>query len=216
VTDPLNIQLTALTADLGVPQNVSDLITKALTSDGVTTVGLRVGEEAPDFDLPDATGKRVRLGDLLDHGPVVLSFQRGEWCPYCNLELHTWQGLLGEVTAAGAQLVAVSPQRSTNALSLTEKHQLAFPVLSDVDQTAIRAYRLRYVLPDALKDVYANAFGVDLSTQNADGSWTLTVPATFVVDQQRRIRLAYANTDWRVRAEPVDVLTALRDAAASR
>jgi peroxiredoxin len=73
----------------------------------------------------------VRLRDLLDRGPVVLSFQRGEWCPYCNLELHTWQGLLGEVTAAGAQLVAVSPQRPTNALSLTEKHERAFPVLSE-------------------------------------------------------------------------------------
>jgi peroxiredoxin len=216
VTEPLNTQLTALTADLGVPQDVSDLITKALTSDGVTTVGLRVGEEAPDFDLPDATAKRVRLHDLLDHGRVVLSFQRGEWCPYCNLELHTWQGLLGEVAAAGAQLVAVSPQRPTNALSLTEKHELAFPVLSDVDQTAIRAYRLRYELPAALKDVYTKAFAVDLSVENADGSWTLTVPATFVVDQQRRIRFAYANTDWRVRAEPADVLAALRDAADSR
>jgi peroxiredoxin len=215
MTDSVNLQLTALTADLGVPQDVSALITKALTSDGVTTVGLRVGEEAPDFDLPDATGKQVRLRDLLDHGLVVLSFQRGEWCPYCNLELHTWQGLLHQVTAAGAQLIAVSPQRPTNALSLTEKHELAFQVLSDVEQTAIRAYRLRYELPAALKDVYANAFGVDLSVQNADGGWTLTVPATFVVDQQRRIRFAFANTDWRVRAEPADVLAALRDAATS-
>ena len=214
MTNPLNPQLTALTADLGIPQDVSDLITKEVASDGVTTVGLRVGEDAPDFD--PATGKQVRLRDLLDHGPVVLSFQRGEWCPYCNLELHTWQGLLGEVTAAGAQLVAISPQRPTNALSLTEKHELAFPILSDVDQTAIRAYRLGYELPAALKDLYANAFGVDLSIQNADGSWTLTVPATYVVDQQHRIRFAFANTDWRVRAEPVDVLASLRTAANSR
>ena len=213
MTDSLNHQLTALTADLGVPPEVSALITEALSGDGETTVGLRVGDEAPDFDLPEATGKQVRLADVLDRGPVVVSFQRGEWCPYCNLELHTWQGLLGEVTAAGGQLIAVSPQRLTSAQSLTEKHELAFPFLSDVDQTAIRAYRLRYELPAALKDVYANAFGVDLSVQNADGSWTLTVPATFVVDQQHRIRFAFANTDWRIRAEPAEVLAALRDAA---
>lgn len=125
-------------------------------------------------------------------------------------------GLLGEVTAAGGQLIAVSPQRLTSAQSPTEKHELAFPFLSDGDQTAIRAYRLRYELPAALKDVYANAFGVDLSVQNADGSWTLTVPATYVVDQQHRIRFAFANTDWRIRAEPADVLAALRDAANSR
>lgn len=213
MTGPLNTELTALTADLNIPPEVSALITKTLTSDGVTTVGLRVGEKAPDFELPDATGKQVRLRDLLEDGPVVLSFQRGEWCPYCNLELHTWQGRLDQLSAAGAQLVAVSPQRPTNALSLTEKHKLAFPVLSDVEQTAIRAYRLRYEVPAALKDVYANAFGVDLPRQNADGSWTLTVPATFVVDQQHRIRFAYANTDWRIRAEPADVLAALAHAA---
>jgi peroxiredoxin len=167
MTDPLNPQLTAPTAELGIPQEVSALITEALTSDGATTVGLRVGEEAPDFELPDATGTQVRLRDLLDHGPVVLSFQRGEWCPHCNLELHTWQRLLDQLSAAGAHPIAVSPQRPTNALSLTEKHQLTFPILSDVEQTTIRAYQLRYELPAALKDVYANAFGVDLSIQNA-------------------------------------------------
>lgn len=104
-----------------------------------------------------------------------------------------------------------------NECAVTDrKHELAFPFLSDVDQTAIRVYRLRYELPATLKDVYANALGVDLSMQNADGSWTLTVPATFVVGQQCRIRFAFANTDWRVRAEPEDVLAALRDAANSR
>jgi hypothetical protein len=81
MTDPLNPQLTAPTAELGIPQDVSALITEALTSDGATTVGLRVGEEAPDFELPDATGTQVRLRDLLDHGPVVLSFQRGRAVP---------------------------------------------------------------------------------------------------------------------------------------
>ena len=143
----------------------------------------------------------------------MLSFYRGEWCPYCNLELRTWQEHQDDITAAGGHLVAISPQRPSNALSLTEKHGLAFPVLSDTEQEAIRAYRLRYDVSPALKELFTNAFGLDLTTQNADGSWTLPVAATFVVDTDQRIRFAYATADWRKRAEPreaIDTLRALR------
>ena len=208
----LNQGLTGLTEELGVPQDVSDLITRELATveRAGSAPGLVVGDHAPDFELPDATGRPVRLSLLLRDGPVVLSFYRGEWCPYCNLTLHTWQERLADLTNAGGQLVAVTPQRPSNALSITEKHQLAFPVLSDETQDVIRAYKLHFDLPPTLKDLYGNAWGVDLTQQNADGSWSLPVPGTFLVDRDRRIRFAFASADYRVRAEPDDVLAALR------
>ena len=208
----LNEGLTALTQELGVPQDASDVITREVgeVERAGTAPGLSVGDEAPDFDLPDATGGRVRLSDLLRAGPVVLSFYRGEWCPYCNLALRTWQQKLAELTAAGGQLVAITPQRPTNALSLTEKQALAFPVLSDEAQQVIGAYKLRFDLPPGLKDLYGNAFGLDLTEQNADGTWSLPVPGTFVIDRDRRIRFAWASADYRVRAEPDDVIEVLR------
>jgi peroxiredoxin len=208
----LNQGLTTLTEELGVPHDVSDLITRELgaVAQAGTAPGLPVGDQAPDFELPDATGRPVRLSTLLQDAPVVLSFYRGEWCPYCNLTLHTWQQRLPELTTGGGQFVAVTPQRPSNALSITEKHQLAFPVLSDETQDVIRAYKLRFDLPPELKDLYANAWGLDLTEQNADGSWSLPVPGTFVVDRDRRIRFAFASADYRVRAEPDDVLAALR------
>ena len=208
----LNQGLTALTEELGVPKDVNDLITRetrAVEKAGAAA-GLSVGDKAPEFELPDATGRSVRLTDLLQDGPVVLSFYRGEWCPYCNLALHTWQQRLAELTSAGARFVAVTPQRPSNALSITEKHALAFPVLSDESQEVIRAYRLRYDLPPALKDLFGNAFGVDLTEQNADGSWSLPATGTYVVDRDRTIRFAVASVDWRVRAEPDEVLAAVR------
>jgi peroxiredoxin len=197
----LNQGLTELTGQLGVPQDVSDLITRELGAleQAGTAPGLSVGDEAPDFELPDATGRQVRLSDLLRDGPVVLSFYRGEWCPYCNLTLHTWQQRLDDLSNAGGRFVAV-----------TEKHQLAFPVLSDETQDVIRAYKLHFDLPSALKDLYGNAWGLDLTEQNADGSWSLPVPGTFVVDRDRKIRFAFAWADYRVRAEPDEVLAALR------
>jgi peroxiredoxin len=210
----LNAGLSALTDELGVPPDVSDLITRELGAieHGGTAPGLSVGDEAPDFELPDATGRPVRLAELLRVGPVVLAFYRGEWCPYCNLTIRTWQERLGDLAKAGGQLVAITPQKPTNAVSLTEKHELAFPVLSDESQDVIRAYRLRFDLPPQLKELYGNAWGLDLTEQNADGSWSLPVPGTFVIDQDRRIRFAFVSADYRVRAEPDDVLAALQDA----
>jgi peroxiredoxin len=208
----LNQGLAALTDELGVPQDVTDVITRELRAveQAGAAPGLSVGDEAPDFELPDATGRQVRLSDLLRDGPVVLSFYRGDWCPYCNLTLRTWQGRLDDLTSTGSQFVAVTPQRPSNALSLTEKHQLAFPVLSDETQDVIRAYKLHFDLPAPLKDLYGNAWGLDLTQQNADGSWSLPVPGTFVVDRDRKIRFAFASADYRVRAEPDDVLAAVR------
>jgi peroxiredoxin len=210
----LHDQLNALANDLGVPGEVTELITREIAQDaGDSAPGLGVGDVAPDFELPNATGRRVRLTSLLSRGPVIVSFYRGEWCPYCNLALRAWRDQLDAVASAGAQFVAVTPQRPSNALSLSAKHALAFPVLSDLDQEVVRAYRLRYQISAALKELYASAFGVDLSVHNADGSWTLTVPATFVVDTDQTLAYAYANVDWRQRAEPADVLRAIRKTA---
>jgi peroxiredoxin len=212
MTDTLNAQLSALTDELGVPGEVTELISAEVASVDASGLaqGLRVGDLAPHFALPDATGSRLQLSDLLMKGPVVLSFYRGEWCPYCNLELRTWQERQNDITTAGGQLVAISPQRPSNALSLTEKHGLAFPVLGDTEQEAIRAYRLRFDVSPTLKELFTNAFGLDLTTQNADGSWSLPVAATFVVDADQRIRFAYATADWRKRAEPREVIDTLR------
>jgi peroxiredoxin len=140
----------------------------------------------------------------------VLSFYRGDWCPYCNLALRAWQERLDELTNAGGQFVAVTPQRPPNALALSEKHGLIFPVLSDETQQVIRAYKLLFDLPPALKDLYSGAWGLDLTEQNADGSWSLPVPGTFVVDHNREVRYSFASADYRQRAEPDDVLAAVR------
>jgi len=208
----LNKGLSALTKQLGIPWDISDLITRELgkVEQERSAPGLSVGDKAPDFELPDATGRQVRLTELLRDGPVVLVFYRGEWCPYCNLTLRTWQERLGDLTSAGGRLVAISPQRPSNALSITEKHELAFPVLSDETQDVIRAFKLHFDLPPTLKDLYGNAWGLDLTEQNADGSWSLPVPGTFVIDQERRLRFAFVSADYRVRAEPDDVVAALR------
>jgi len=170
--------------------------------------GLAVGDTAPNFTLPDALGEPITLADLLVQGPVVATFYRGEWCPYCNVELRALELASDQIRALGGSIVAISGQRPDHALSLTQKHSLSFPVLSDLDQTVIRAFRLRYTVPAELRAMF-EARGQDISRQNADGSWTLPISATYVTDHTGTIVLAHAEAEWRIRLDPTDIIEAL-------
>jgi peroxiredoxin len=171
--------------------------------------GLAVGDTAPNFTLPDALGQPITLADLLLQGPVVATFYRGEWCPYCNVQLRGLEAALPRLRELGATLVAISPQAADHSLSLTEKRELTFPVLSDLDQEVIRAYRVQFTLSGDLEDLQVNVFQNDPASQNADHSRSLPVPATFVIDRDGIVRAAFVSADWRYRPEPADIIAAL-------
>jgi peroxiredoxin len=174
--------------------------------------GLAVGKHIPEFTLPDAFGEPVVSKQLLSSGPLVISFYRGEWCPYCNVELRALELAASEITELDASVVAISGQIPNHARSLTEKHSLSFPVLSDVDQTVISAFKLRYPVPAELRAMF-EARGQDIASHNADGSWTLPISATFVADRSSAVVLAHAEADWRVRLDPIEIVKALRNVA---
>ena len=198
-----------------VSQDIKDTMgaaTEALEASDIASQALTVGDTAPDFELPDATGQTVRLSDLLKQGPVVINFYRGEWCPYCNLELRAFQNLLPEFQQAGATLVAISPELPDHSLSVTEKHSLEFAVLSDVGNQVSRQYGLVFTLDASLRPIYQN-FGIDLPASNGDDSYELPLPATYVIDRSGHIRYAFAEADYTQRAEPQDVLAVVEELA---
>jgi peroxiredoxin len=171
--------------------------------------GIPVGERAPAFALPSARGGTVALDDLLASGPVVLSFYRGAWCPVCNLELAALLAIHDDIRALGASLVAVNPQSPDDSLTLAERLALDFDVLSDTDQSVADAYRIRFELAGPLRDLYEQV-GMGLPAQNADHSWRLPVPATFVLDRDGVVQARHVDPDYRTRMEPAAVLGALR------
>ncbi|HVW18879.1 MAG TPA: peroxiredoxin-like family protein [Solirubrobacteraceae bacterium] len=175
------------------------------------TATLRVGDPAPGFALPDAHGREMRLDNLLAHGPVVLVFYRGGWCPYCNLQLRAYGRALGEIEAAGGQLVAVSPQLPDGSLSTAEVDELAFPVLSDHGNRVARTYSLVFEVPSRVAEYYLSEKGLDLGRVNGDEVWELPVPATFVIDRSGRIAFADADPDYTRRTEPAAIVAALRE-----
>jgi peroxiredoxin len=180
-----------------------------LAQSGLADRALNIGQRAPDFVLPDATGKMVDSRTLRARGPLVLSFYRGAWCPYCNLELQAWQRHLPEVKELGAGFVAISPQTPDASLTLAEKHALGYPVLSDFSHRVARQFGIVFAFDAGLRPVY-EAFGIDLLAHNGDSSFELPVPATYLIGRNGTIEGAWIDVDYRKRAEPSLVLAQLR------
>ncbi|MFC5185482.1 peroxiredoxin-like family protein [Actinomadura harenae] len=187
---------------------VMDAAAAGLAASGQADKALTVGDTAPGFSLPSADGKTVALDELLAAGPVVLTFYRGAWCPYCNLTLHALQQHHDQITERGARLVAVSPQIPDESLTLTEKHALTFDVLSDVGSDTAAAYGLAFEVTEELAALY-DKLGFDLQRVNAGHPRTLPLPATYVIGTDHTIAWAFVDTDYTTRAEPAEILTAL-------
>ncbi|MHC4552970.1 MAG: peroxiredoxin-like family protein [Planctomycetota bacterium] len=188
-----------------------DADTEQLVQSGAGTGGPSVGDTAPDFELPDQLGRTITSAELRSKGPLVVSFYRGFWCPYCNLELHALQQCLPQITELGATLVAISPQLPDESLNTVEKNELTFTVLSDVGNAVASRYGLVFAVSEHLRPSYID-LGIDLPTFNGTETFELPVPGTFVIDSDAAILAAFANADYKQRMEPEAILEALSKA----
>ena len=180
-----------------------------LRADFALASAVGVDEAAPDFALPNAAGKSIVLKELLRSGPVILTFYRGGWCPYCNIQLRAYQSVLPQISASGARLVAISPQLPDSSLDTANKNALTFDVLSDVRNEVARSYGLVYSLPEEIRAALRSN-NKALPSINGDQSWELPVPATYVIARDQHVALAYIEVDYRKRLEPEALLTCLK------
>jgi peroxiredoxin len=186
-----------------------------LAETGIGRNAKQVGDQAPDIVLPDASGRTFDVAKLLETGPVIVTFYRGGWCPYCNLELRAYQAVLPRITAAGAKLVAISPEKPDDSVSTAEKNALTFPVLSDIGQRVGKAFGLVYSFTDELRSVY-DGFKLDIPAKNgAPDDWSLPLSATYVIGPDGRILFADTSVDYRRRTDPLDVLQVLEHRVAA-
>lgn len=172
--------------------------------------GLPEGQKAKDFTLNNSLGQAVNLYDELSQGPVVLTFYRGGWCPFCNMQLRSYQKVLPQIEAIGGRLIAVSPQSPDNTLTQQEKEDLQFQVLSDTNGLTAAAYNILYSVPDYIQDIFLNKFNLDLAEYNATNRWILPVTSTFMIDESGIVRSAYVEPDFMKRPDPEDILEQLR------
>lgn len=212
-------RITQTTRALVQPERLafSERATTELFASGIEQRLLAVGSEAPPFALTDAlTGRVIASDDVLALGPVVLKFFRGRWCPYCTTELELWRDLYPQVRARGAFLVAISPQNRRQNDFTVQQHALPYPVLSDPEAKVAETFGAAYTVPKEHRAYYQGIL-VNIPFVNSgatyanapEWSWRLPVPATFVIDRNRRIAFSCGYADFRVRPEPADVLSAL-------
>jgi len=170
---------------------------------------IKLGELAPDFILPNPKGNAISLASLLLKGPVVVTFYRGSWCPYCNIQLRALQARLADIHALSAQLVAISPQVPDDSLNTDEINTMDFIVLSDQNANVASNYGVAWEVPEFLLEHMRKDRQLDLEAINNGNSNILPIPATFVIDSDGKIVWRFVDVDYRTRSEPDDIIDAL-------
>jgi peroxiredoxin len=179
-----------------------------LKAQGFAARALGVGAKVPSFTLPDHNGKSLTSADLLAKGRLVLLFIRGRWCPFCVGQMEAMNYVAAQIEASGASLAAISPQTEKQAYFMHDQHKLAFPLLVDTHNEVARQFGLVYRASQEQQDLYRRTF-VNLPLVNGDDSWTLPIPATYILDRDGTILFVSANEDYTERPEPLEILSKL-------
>ncbi|HMI68002.1 MAG TPA: peroxiredoxin-like family protein [Cyclobacteriaceae bacterium] len=193
------------------PAEILSVFSKEAEDLGLSDVAknaLKPGRVAPAFELPNATGNLISLVDALRKGNIVLTFYRGLWCPYCNLQLKLYQEILPQIRELNANLIAISPNTPDHSLSMKEKHDLGYEVLSDFDNHVAKQYKIVFTQADHVAEV-GKKLGADISAFNGTDKNEIPVPATFIIDKDGIIRFTFAHGDYTKRIEPQQVLDVL-------
>ncbi len=182
--------------------------TAELIASGQALRAKKAGDKAPEFTLNDPDGRAVSSATLLAKGPLVVSFYRGAWCPFCNLELQALQEALPEIQARGASVITISPQTAPNSRKSQRDNKLTFPILNDEKSRIAAAFGLRFSLPDYLVELY-KGFKNDLPAFNDDPAWVLPMPARYIIGADSIIAYAEVNPDYTQRPDPSELLPVL-------
>lgn len=169
---------------------------------------LKPGDKVPDCHFRDKDLKEVNISDLLGDRHLVLSFYRGVWCPYCELELKALQAIIHEIEERGARLVAVSPELYKFTEEFAERHKLHYDLYTDLGNRAAKVFGLEFKLPEGLREAL-QLMNIDIADRNDECAWILPIPATFIISKEGVIAHSYVNADFTRRMEPADILVEL-------
>jgi len=189
-------------------RSLYDALVQHLVDEGAASDSLKTGDKIPDFMLANAEGRFVRRDDLLAKGPVVLSFYRGRWCPYCSAELDALNAVATRIRDSGATLAAVTAEAGGEAIRTKFERKFDFEILCDLDNGLALECGLVFKLTPEVQKAYLET-NLDLPKLYGNTSWFLPIPATYVVDVGGTIREAYVNPDFRDRLDPVAILAAI-------
>ncbi len=187
---------------------IMDQATRYLKEKNIENKAIRTNDIAPEFNLLNHENESKSLKQYLEKSLVVLSFYRGGWCPYCNMELHALQELLPDIEKAGARLLAISPEVPDHSLSTHINNKLTFDILYDKGNAVAKEFGLVFELPEVLKPIYDN-FGLDIQGHNGDDTFKLPIPATYIINQRGQVLYDFVDADYTKRSEPREIIDIL-------
>ena len=194
-----------------VPQEVLEAFGKSiedLQKKNIEEKSIKLGEIMPEFLLPNVKNEIINSNEILKNGKMIIAFYRGSWCPYCNLQLKTLQDYLTKIKDKKATLVAISPQSPDSSLTVVEKHNLTFEVLTDTDNLFAKQLGISFELQDFVLPYY-QALGIDLMHFNKNNDNSLPVPAVFVIDQNGKIIYKFVDANYMNRIDIDELLQTL-------
>ncbi len=170
--------------------------------------GLKVGDTAPDFSVKDQEGKTINLKKVLQKGPVIMLFYRGQWCPYCNKQMSRFSDSLSMLTAKGASVLAITPETAENVKKTIEKTKSTFPVVEDQGLAIMKMYKVNFAVDEKTITKY-KGYGIDFDKANGANGANLPVPATYIIGKDGKVKYVFFNTDYRKRASVLEILNSL-------
>lgn len=205
--------LADLRAKVGEPfKSLSDGVVQRLIKAQSADHALKPGDKCPAFAMPTAEGAIVTSVDLLTKGPLVLSFYRGKWCPFCSAELEALHNATADIRAAGAQLAAVTAEVGGLALDVKRERGFGFDILCDIDNGVALEFGIVFRVTSAMVETFSE-IGPNFPKIYGNQSWFLPIPATYIVARDGTIAEAFVNPDFRYRLDPTDIVRALRGLA---
>lgn len=178
--------------------------TKELQESSISNEILKTGSIAQEFSLQNQNGKTIKSADLLKSGPLIITFYRGVWCPYCNKDLSYLNKFTKTFEEKGATTISISPQLPEFNKQIVEQQHLSYDLLSDLQNNVADSFGLKWTMKDPLQSLY-NSFGINLPKYNGDESWTLPIPARFIINPDGKIVYSEFSIDYTQRPNP-DVL----------
>ena len=175
---------------------------------GLEESAKQVGDIAIDGELTGWNGDTIKLSELWNEGPVVLMWYRGGWCPYCNIQLRAMQQSLNDIENAGAKLVVLTPELPEKAKETAEAANIEIVALHDKDNALAKQYGIMFDLPEPIVPIYRTK--LKLPELNGSDKMQLPLAATYVIDKSGKITYAFLDADYKKRAEPADVVAAVK------
>ncbi|WP_196888754.1 peroxiredoxin-like family protein [Aureivirga sp. CE67] len=189
--------------------NVMEESTNKLIQEQLSKNAFQVGDILPNFNLIDIHNKEVSLNDFSDDF-LVISFYRGGWCPYCNLELKALQNIVPQLKELNTSLIAITPETPDYSSETYQKNNLDFSVLSDLDNVYAKSLGLVFQMPEELQKIY-DCFNIKVDKHNGNDDFELPMPATYVLNKQREIIYSFIPEDYTERLNPDTILSEIKN-----